>query len=290
LLALSVHVLPACADDEVSVTGAVATAKATTSARPGSPLLLPAARQLDPNPLGLSAVAALPPEGARVYAPPPRVLAGLHEGATLALRRSRVVGHDGEVLIVRQGWGAPYAVHPGLVIAPQSDKLRRGQFVLAPYQGQLRHAVLVTLLHRDALIRFTDVGHKLRKQRVSPDLLGRIDPGLSPGAYAAYRSSEGAEWQHVMLVSPSVRASGRVGWLALGYAAEVRIIDEADLVPMPRSFRPKVKRGDTLWVAWRGTLVPATVRKVTSQHLFTLRRPRLSRPIIAGIGMVMLPR
>ena len=259
---------------------AAATASAGDSEADG--FVLPPKRPFDPNPLNLSASAAIPPKGALVYAIPKAVLAQLKEGSTVVLRKSVVEGRDGDAVVVRRSWHDPYPIHPGYLLTPNRDKLRRGDFVLAAYQGRLHHAVVVTLLHRTAIIRYTDLGRKLSDQRVKPEALSRIAPGFHPGALAVYQ--QGSDWRHAMLISKTGSS-----WFTIGYGGEAKLVPEDELVAVPRELRPKPKTGTKLWVVWRGEMVDATVRKIESPELFVLKRPRAGTTILAGIGQVMHP-
>lgn len=275
----------ACSEDASSPAAEGSAAPvATASAGDNSPkgFVLPPAQPFEPNPLGLAAPQAFPAQGSIVYAIPKAALAELEEGSTVILNESVVEGRDGNAVIVRRGWHSPYPIHPGYVISLNQDRLRRGDFVLAPYRQRLRHAVIVTLLHRQAVIRYTDLGRKLADQRVKPTRLGRIAPGLNPGALAVYE--QGSDWHHVMLISKSGDR-----WFAIGHGGEAKLLAESSLVELPRSFRPKPKVGSTMWVAWRGEMVDATVRKVESPELFVLKRPRAGGTIVAGIGQLMHP-
>jgi hypothetical protein len=136
------------------------------------------------------------------------------------------------------------------------------------------------------VVRFTDVGVSVRDQKIEPLRIGRLEGGLEPGGYAVHRRED--EWRHVLLVS-SAKHRGAERWLVLGRAGAAELVDAQQLQAMPLRLKPKPKKGTTLWVAWRGTMVPAAVRKSESAELFTLDRARSGAPLVLGIGMVMPP-
>jgi hypothetical protein len=280
-----------CTDQPSTSQPTQAQASATTTSSVAAPragaLVLPPKRPFDPNPLQLPAMGAAKLEkGQGIWVVPRRMLEGARLGSSMKLVRARVAGVEGNDIMVADRYGASYPVHRGYAIIPHQGRLRRGDRVFAPYRGELRHGVVATLRRKQALIRFTDLGYKLRDQKVEPARVGRLGPGLEPGGYAVHRQAD--EWRHVLLVSKA-KHRGVERWLVLGRAGAAQLVDAERLQPMPLRIKPKPKTGTALWVAWRGTMVPAAVRGIESADLFTLARARSGAPLVLGFGMVMPP-
>ena len=143
----------------------------------------------------------------------------------------------------------------------------------------------MTGLRRDrVMVQYTDLGFRLGDQRLAPDRIGVLTDGLEPGAYAAYRADQ--EYRHVQLVSGGRHADGKKLWFAIENEGQIRLIDEAQLVALPRP-RFKPKKGSTVLAAWRGAMVRATVRDLERPGLYTVKRPRSGAPLLVGPDMMM---
>jgi hypothetical protein len=239
---------------------------------PNNPLQLPY-----PSEMGVS-------KGDRVYAVSRASLRVAGLGKTLVLRLSRVVGHEGEQLLVRQPSGVPYAIHPAYVVAMRHGRFRRRGSVLAPRDGRMRHAVVRTFRRKKVVVKYTDVGLHLREQALDRGQLGILAGGLEAGGFAVLR--DGDVLRHVTLISKGTHKDGKLRWLALAYGAVATLIDHERLAALPRL--PRLRPGADVLVAWRGTMTAAVVGKVEASGLLSLKRPRFGGLLTAGPGMVML--
>ena len=161
-------------------------ATSTTTVTPRGPMdplpedgvVLPPPRLAETNPLGLPP--ASPREldkGQRIFAVPQRMLEGAKLGSAFVLRAASYIGREGGDYVVRVGWGEPYAVHPGYVVAPRSGRFRRGANVIAAYRGTIHHGV-VTGLRRDRVtVQYVDLGHRLADQRLDPSRIEGLGRG-----------------------------------------------------------------------------------------------------------------
>ena len=258
------------------------TASATAAQVPGG-LVLPPRRPFDSNPLKLPVLPVALKKGDRVFAIARRELETAQLGSTLVLRAARVEGMEGSDVTLRLTFGPLYAVHPGYVIVPRQARLRRGANVIANLHGKLRHAVVTNLLRGKILVRYTDMGRKRPDRRLDPEDVGALGSGLEPGAFAVYRTAQ--QQHHVVLVSRGDYPDGKRRWLVLGYGSAAMIVDEAKLAPFPKRFKTKV--GEDVLVAWRGTMVSATVRLIDNPGLYTVKRQRAGAPFTVGPGQIM---
>jgi hypothetical protein len=280
--------LAACDESEESV-GAAGPLGSTTpmgsvAPTPGGIVLPP---QIPPvtNPLELPVPTdhLVPEEGQRIFAVPREMLVGARVGTAMKLAAAWAIGHDGEDLIVRIGFGAPYAIHPAYVVVPRKGRFRRGTYIIASYSGELRHAVVKNRVRDRIKVRYTDLGVKRPDQRLDPDRVGVLPVGLAPGGYAAHLAEH--EYRHVLLVSASTVA-GKRKWLVLNYTGETALVPEEQLEPLPVP-RLKPRVGASLLAAWRGTMVRTQVKSVDRPALLTVTRPRAGRSLLVGPGMVM---
>lgn len=247
--------------------------------------VLPPPRHLDPNPLGLPPVAPVPmKKGQRVFTAPPRMVRSAKLGSAFVMASATFVGQEGSDYIVRVGYGEPYQIHPGYVVVPRRDRFRRGAIVVAAYRDRLHHGVVTGLRRDRVLVQYTDLGFRLREQRLDPSRIGVLDGGLQPGSYAAYRAEQ--EYRHVLLVSKGSYPDGKTLWLALEHEGEIRLIEESQLVALPRP-RFKPKEDTSVLAAWRGSMVRAHVRDFERPGLYTVKRPRAGAPLLVGPGMLM---
>lgn len=263
------------------------TADASTSAKLplDEGILLPPPRTFDPNPLGLPAVAPVPMKrGQRIFAAPPRMVQRAKLGSSFLLAMATFLAMEGNDYVIRVGFGAPYQVHPGYVVVPRPGRFRRGAIVIAGYRDQIHHGVVTGLRRDRVMVQYTDLGFRLGDQRLAPDRIGVLTDGLEPGAYAAYRADQ--EYRHVQLVSGGRHADGKKLWFAIENEGQIRLIDEAQLVALPRP-RFKPKKGSTVLAAWRGAMVRATVRDLERPGLYTVKRPRSGAPLLVGPDMMM---
>ncbi|HHH31363.1 MAG TPA: hypothetical protein ENK57_23865 [Polyangiaceae bacterium] len=248
-------------------------------------IVLPAPRTFDPNPLGLPPVAPVPmKKGQRVFAAPPRMVRAAKLGTSFMLAMATFLAMEGNDYVVRVGFGEPYQVHPGYVVVPRPGRFRRGAIVIAGYRDQLHHGVVTGLRRDRVMVQYTDLGFRLGDQRLAHDRIGVLSGGLEPGAYAAYRADQ--EYRHVQLVSSGRHPDGKTVWLAIEHEGQIRLIDEAQLVSLPRPrFNPRP--GSTVLAAWRGAMVRATVRELERPGLYTVKRPRAGAPLLVGPDMIM---
>ncbi|MFO0555435.1 MAG: hypothetical protein U0271_44065 [Polyangiaceae bacterium] len=314
-----------CGSADVDQPNASATGSGATIPPPHAPAPPPRAAA-NPNPLELPSKSTTIATGAKVFAVPERMLRYAKLGATLQLRLTTVVGKDGDNLVVDGRDGPDYSIHPGYVIPVNgAARARVGQPVLGEWAGSLRHGVLRKLAAKgDAVVRFTDVSDKTDRQ-VDPTSLSVQSDGFKPGNYAVLRAAPsatatkggaasatplpppsssafasasaaaafdaatdlGASLEHVLLVSALGDEATATKWLVLGYAGAARIVDLADLRPIPVTYDPKP--GAMVLAEHLGHMRPAVVKDVDKPGILTLRFDRAGRPVIAGWGMVMPP-
>jgi len=248
-------------------------------------IILPSPRTFDPNPLGLPPMAPVPMErGQRVFAAAPRMVRSAKLGSAFLLSMATFLAMEGSDYVVRVGYGEPYQVHPGYVVVPKPGRFRRGAVVFAGYRDRLHHGVVTGLRRDRIMVQYTDLGFRLGDQRLAPDRIGLLKGGLEPGTYAAYRAEQ--EYRHVLLVSGALHPDGKKLWLAIEHEGEIRLLDEASLIPLPRP-RFKPKKGSVVLAAWRGAMVRATVRDLERPGLYTVKRPRSGAPLLVGPDMIM---
>ena len=197
-----------------------AAAQPVASARGATPVpQLPRPVTVDPNPLGLPARELDVAVGARVFAVPEPMLRGAKLGSTLVLASARVVGRDGDAILVETREGQPYRIHPGYVVAlPTGKKPGVGDPVVVEHAGVLKHGVLRARKKGKAIVRLFDAGDTADRA-IDEALVTRAEDGFRPGHFAAARVD--GELRHVLLVSPLEAAEGQGGarrWLALGHA------------------------------------------------------------------------
>ncbi|MBW2529070.1 MAG: hypothetical protein JRI23_33140 [Deltaproteobacteria bacterium] len=215
---------------------------------------------------------------------PRRALLGAESGSSLPLRYAEVVGHEGGLLLVSMGREAPYAVHPGYVIAPQLEgRLRRGSYVLAPYRQQLRHGVVVRVQGDGVQLQYTDLGFKAGVRRLQRKWVAPQPDGLAPGNFAVAR--RGGKLEHLLLVSSGTWGDGTKRWLALGHGTAATLVDEASLQPLSLDFKPKA--GEPVLVQWLGTMVPAEVVAVDPPGLFRVERPEVAPGLVVGADLLL---
>ena len=75
-----------------------------------------------------------------MFALPETMLQDLREGSSMRLVAATAVGWEGDNLLVKERFGAPYQIHPAYVVVPRKGRLRRGNYVIASYGGSLRHS------------------------------------------------------------------------------------------------------------------------------------------------------
>jgi hypothetical protein len=278
---------PERADGASDAPRAPAASSAPASRAPPGAFVLPPDPRTSSNPLGLSAAAvpALAP-GDRVFAPTERSLETARLGATLVLRSVRFEAVDGSDVLVRAARDAvPYAVHPGYLLLwrPPGGPLRRGAPLAVDHRGELRHAVFKGKDSKRLLVRLADgrepSGGELS---VAHEDVAPLSRQLAPGAWAVIEG----EWRHVLLVSSASHEDGKRRWLCLGWGAEAQLCDEARLRPLGE---PPRRPGAPLRVAWRGTMVPATLKAVEPPGVFVVGRERTAPSLRVGPWMLMTP-
>lgn len=284
--------LALCATLVVGCPDGTESAEPADAAPSASPLLqgraldetiVPPIRRAEPNPLGLPMTSGTFAAGAFVYAVPEAMLAVGKVGRSFELRAARVEAMDGRDVIVRIGTSAAYSVHPAYLIAPRPGRVRRGSLVLVPHHGRMRHGVVQRQTRNHIVVRYGDVGVPLGDQNVLPNEVGLLGGGFEPGSYAT--THESTHPRLVQLVSVGVHPDGVERWLALGEEGEARLIPTAELSPMPdaRTF----KSGRAVLVAWRGNLVPGTVKATESTGLITVKRAHLGPALLVGPDMAV---
>jgi hypothetical protein len=265
-----------------------ASAQSSVVAAKPQGVVLPPVRPYDDNPLNLPAASVDVAKGATVFAVPKRILETAKMGSTLVLRAAKVVRNESNELVVRARHGVAYSIHGGYVVVPRPGRIGRGTPLIAAYRGVLRHAVAKNLSRDRVVIRFTDLGYKLRDQKLAPRDIGVLKKGvLMPGSYAVYRAEH--DHQHVILVSQAVHADGKARWLVLAEGGESRLIEASKLSALPEArFRPRA--GTPVLVAYRGSMVRAKVRTVDNPGVFTVKRERAGAPLTVGPGMMLKPQ
>ena len=240
--------LTACGGESDPVDTAAPSATVTAFGVEAGDFVLPPERPWNPNPLELPTA---PPVSVavnqRIFAVPRDMLAAAKPGHLLALHAAHVVRVEGDLLVVREGHGEAYAIHPAYVVVPQPGRFARETLVIAAHRGRLHHGVVKHLLRDRVVVRFTDLGSRLGDQKLDPTRVGVIGPGLSPGGHAVYPTESGLA--HVLLVSRGEHADGKARWLTIGYGGTADLIDEERLQPLPvrQRFRPRI--GDTVRAA-----------------------------------------
>jgi hypothetical protein len=238
----------------------------------------------NPNPLGLPARDLDLAPGTRVFAVPEPMLRGAKLGSTFVLHAARVVGRDGESLLVQTREGEPYKLHPGYVV-PVPGGTRRpgiGQPVIAEWAGVLKHGVFRAIKKERSVVRFFDASDTADRA-LADAILFRAEDGFRPGNYAAARIA--GELRQVLLVSPIEGESKR--WLALAHAGAATLIEETDLTAIPVKWEPK--EGAEVRAESLGRMRPGTVQSVDAPGLYTIKLERAGRPITVGWGSIMPP-
>ena len=135
---------------------------------------------------------------------------------------------------------------------------------------------------RGAVIRYTDLGYRLPDQTIPRDRVGILPSGLAPGAYAVMRGEHA--YEHVTLVSSAGGKDSR--WFVIGRDGQTRLVAESKLsaLPLPRE---RLRAGDEVLVAWRGSMVAAKIRSIDHPGLFIVQRRRAGGTVVAGPGMLM---
>ncbi|MEM6786938.1 MAG: hypothetical protein AAF928_11220 [Myxococcota bacterium] len=250
--------------------------------------VLPPERPHDPNPLDLPP--APMPEGLdvgrRIFTVPLEMLETLAPGRVLELRAAYYRGLGDGTMLVRVGHGPTYPIHPAYVVVPERrGRLGRGTRVIASYRGRLHHGVVSGRRARRILVQFTDLGTSLGLQRLDPERVGSLGPGLRPGGFATRTTPEGLE--HLTLVSAAVHPDGVRRWLTVGHHGTIDLVPETSLTSLPREGRPRLRPGDPVRVVWRGRMVPGTLRAWDRLGLYTVQRTRSGAPLVVGPGMIM---
>ncbi len=270
--------------DETTVASATPAAVASAIANPDGILLPPEVAPVT-NPLELPEPTGQPtPEkGQRIFAVPREMLETARLGSALKLVAAEVLSREGENFIVEVGYGAPYQIHPAYVVVPRVGAVRRDAYVVASYNGEMRHGVVKHVLGDRATVQFTDLGFKAPDQKLDPKRVGVLPVGLAPGGYAAYLDEH--EYRHVVLLSSS-SVAGKERWLVLHHTGECELVPAEKLkaLPVPR-FQPKI--GAPVLAAYRGTMVRAQVTEIERPGLVTVTRARAGRPLVVGPGMIM---
>ncbi|MBM4357386.1 MAG: hypothetical protein FJ096_04675 [Deltaproteobacteria bacterium] len=277
--------LLACQSSAESIAAPEGSASAAPLATPREldETVVPPPRRTNPNPLELPLSGGPFAEGAFVYAVPERMLASAKLGASLELRAARVEAMDGRDVIVRIGTGPAYSIHPAYVVAPRPGRVQRGTRVIAPHRERLRHGIVQRETRNHVFVRHTDVGVPLGDQAILPAELGVLGTGLEPGAHALATTEPGKRL--VVLVSSGAHPDGVVRWLALGAEGEAMLLAATDLTPAANAHN--LKPGASVVVAWRGEMVPATVRTVEPSGLVSVKRPRMGPALFVGPDMLL---
>lgn len=248
---------------------------------------LPRPVAADPNPL------RLPPRdldvavGARVFAVPEPMLRGAKLGSTLVLSAARVVGRDGDAMLVETREGQPYRLHPAYVVAfaATGKKAGVGDPVVVEHAGVLKHGVLRSRKKGKAIVRLFDAADTADRA-IDEALVTRAEDGFRPGNFAAARAD--GELRHVLLVSPIEAAEGQGGarrWLALGHAGAATLVDEPSLVAIPVRWDPKEQA--PVLVESLGRMRPGTIQAIDRPGLYTVKLERAGRPATVGWGFLM---
>jgi hypothetical protein len=251
-----------------------------------SPPPAPAARTLDPNPLGLPPRRIKLDPGRKVFTFSEPMLAGAHIGSTLVLYAASVAGLDGDDLVIEgQDGGPSYKVHAGYAIpVPDGPKPKMGEAILTEWNGVMKHAVVLRYVKDRIAVRYTDMDARTPEGLLKPGTrMVRQTEGLAPGNYAALHQEN--EWRHVLLVSPLETSPRR--WFCLGFGGAAMLVDESELRPIPIKW--KGKAGATVWAEWAGSLRRAVVQSVDEQGLFTVKFERAGKPVTVGWGLIMDP-
>ena len=199
------------------------------------------------------------------------------------LRSATAEGVEGGNVIVRIAREPSYPVHPAYVLVPGRGPLPRGAPVLAPYRGQLGHAVVVAVKRDLVTVRYTDIGPGYGDQPLPVRDVAPQSPGLAPGNYAVV--ADGDVQRFVLLLSGGAHPDGKRRWLVLGYAGEASLVAEERLQPIRLDYQPKV--GAVVAVPWLGTMVPAKVVAVDPHGVFSVRRASTAPPLALGPGMLV---
>lgn len=238
----------------------------------------------NPNPLGLPPRDLDLAPGTRVFAVPEPMLRGAKLGSTFVLHAARVVGRDGDSLLVQTREGEPYKLHPGYVV-PVPTGARRpgvGQPVIAEWAGVLKHGVFRATKKDRSIVRFFDASDTADRA-LDDAILFRAEDGFRPGNYAAARAA--GESRQVLLVSPIDGESKK--WLALAHAGAATLVEETDLTAIPVKWEPK--EGAAVWAESLGRMRPGTVQAVDAPGVYTVKFERAGRPATVGWGALMPP-
>jgi len=238
----------------------------------------------NPNPLSLPAGNLDLAPGTRIFAVPEPMLRGAKLGSTFVLHAARVVGRDGDSLLVQTREGEPYKLHPSYLVAVPAGSRRPGvgQPVIAEWAGVLKHGVFRATKKDRSIVRFFDASDNADRA-LDDVILFRAQDGFRPGNYAAARSN--GESRHVVLLSPIDGGSKK--WLALGHAGAATIVEEADLTAIPVKWDPK--EGAAVWAEFLGRMRPGIVEGIDAPGLFTIKFERAGRPVTVGWGAIMPP-
>ena len=263
-------------------TGDASALASAPAPKPGQ-FVQPPRPAFDPNPLKLPGSAPTIAPDSLVYTVPKRVLETATVGSSFVLRAAVAQAVEGGNVIVRIGRGPSYPVHPAYVLVPQRGPLPRGCPVLAPYRGQLGHAVVMAAKRDLVTVRYTDIGPGYGDQPLPVREVAPQSPGLVPGNYALV--PDGDVLRLVLLLSGGVHPDGKRRWLVLSYAGEASLVEEERLQPMRLDYQPKV--GAVVSVPWLGIMVPGKVTDADPHGLCTVRRARTAPPLVLGPGMLM---
>lgn len=240
------------------------------------------------NPLGLPPVRVKLSPDKRVFAVSGEMLARAKPGSTFVLYTAKVVGFEGDDLLIEGKSGPNYKVHPSYVIAaPDDPKIKVGEPIITEYTGVMKHAIVNKILQGGRIVvRYTDVDARAPEAYLKPKettIIPQIN-GLQGGNYAAWK--EGDIYRHVLLIS-SVVVNNTKQWLVLGYAGAAHIVPETALTAIP--IKLKAKEGETVWAESVGVLRRATVQNADTAGFFTVKYERAGRPATLGLGFIMPP-
>ncbi len=264
---------------------ATASAAGTSAVEVAAPVpQAPKPAAANPNPLELPPRELDLAPGARVFAVPEPMLRGAKLGSTFVLHAARVVGRDGELLVVQTREGEPYKLHSSYVV-PVPSAARRpgvGQPVIAEWAGVLKHGVFRANKKERSVVRFFDASDT--SDRLLDDaILFRAQDGFRPGNYASARVA--GEARHVLLVSPIEGESKR--WLVLAHAGAAAVVEETDLTAIPVKWEPK--EGAPVFAESLGRLRAGVVQGIDAPGLYTIKLERAGRPVTVGWGSIMPP-